>query len=1153
MKAEKNDQKNSLNRQDHSESPARYDYAIDLSDDNRSHTKILKMIEPHQVVLEIGCATGFMTRYMQSSLECRVVAVEIDELAAEKARPFCEELIVGDVESLDLETVLAQWQFDVILLADVIEHLKNPTALLKKIKPLLKDTGYMLLSVPNGAHGALALELLDGKWEYRDTGLMDRTHLRFFDKESLSILLEPCGLYIAQLDRVVVHPRDTEMKIPWDSYPREVTAYLEKVNPEYKTYQFVIKAHPMSAVGWRKGLEDALASERSKVMALTQRETDREKLLSRLRGEVNGFEKELQKRQAEYMDGWNREFQRLEDEQKKIHEGYRKQMAILESEKKEIYNGYQEQLNKIEALLKAEQDKALNLFQQLKDTKQDLKVLSDHRRKLFHTLKFTENQLHRSRQHVDEQTRLFWDRQCELDAIKNSIAWKTLTRWRLFIDRRLPENTRRRRFYQLTVLAPKVLVKEGPVSFIKKIASRCIPRRKKDPEVWAVKESGEQTSPLVFPRFNHIRVSIVIPVYNQWSHTYRCLTSLLAHTRVPFEVIVVNNASSDGSRELLESMKGIRTINNPENMGFVQACNQGASEASGDFILFLNNDTEVTEGWLEALLRPFDKKSTGIVGARLVYPAGGLQEAGNIIWSDGSGWNYGRGDDPELPQYSYLKAVDYCSGACLLIKKDLWNEIGGFDMRFAPAYYEDTDLCFAVREKGYRVIYQPESKVIHHEGATAGTDISSGFKRYQTVNHKKFTEKWREVLTRDHHAGPEKLWLARERGAGKCALVVDHYAPTFDQDSGSLRMYSLMGILQDMGYKVVFWPDNMAFDERYTRELQQMGIEALYGDIRFDQYLKDHGRHVDLIILSRPHVAIHYIDAAIAYSDAMIIYDTVDLHCLRESRRAKLEKDDQCRMEAEECAAQWKEKELYLARTADVTLVVSPVEKEILEKEDSLKGKIAVVSNIHTRDECIAGFEERAGLMFIGGFMHTPNEDGIVWFVESILPLVHQQLPDVHLYVVGSHPSERVKCLSSAQVTVTGYMEDVRPYFEKSRVFVSPLRYGAGVKGKIGQSMAFGLPVVTTSVGAEGMRLVDETNALIADDESVFAEKVTRLYQEKELWEKVSKNGLQSIQQNFSMEVARKTLEQLVELSDHRSRAGIRSDLTRSSATTDCT
>ncbi len=1111
-----------MKRQDPSELPARYDYDIDTADNNRSHTKILKLLKPGQVVLEIGCATGYMTRYMKSSLQCRVVAVEIDGRSAEKARPFCDELVVGDIESLSLETILAHWQFDVIVMADVIEHLTHPAALLDKLKPLLKDAGYLLLSIPNGTHGALALELLDGKWEYRETGLMDRTHLHFYDKESLSDLLESCGWYVAQLDRVVIHPRDTEMNTPWDRYPREVTAYLEKVNPEYKTYQFIVKAHPMSIGGWRKGLEDALSAEQSQVAELTGRLEKTETRLQFFQGERNNFQDELKKREKEYLANLDREISRLEGEKTQLHQDYQAHISRLDTEISDLHRDYRCETDRLEA----------EITEIHTDYRTKMDTQSSRERKRYHTWRLTKRNMERLEDEKAVLERLYEDRQYELATIRQSVAWRIMDRHRRAVDRWLPENTRRRRLYRLSVLAPVVLVKEGPASFVKKIIRRC--RFWKKPVLPDSDEHSSETAfaPLVFPTADIARVSIVIPVFNQVGHTFRCLSSLLAHSRIALEIIVVNNASSDGTGPMLEAMSGIRVIDNKENLGFVHACNKGASEARGDYLLFLNNDTEVTDGWLEALLTPFEDDTVGIVGARLVYPDGRLQEAGNIIWQDGSGWNVGRGDDPELPEYNYLRDVDYCSGACMMIPRHLWQTIGGFDTRFAPAYYEDTDLCFSVRDKGYRVVYQPASRVIHYEGMTAGTDVSFGFKRYQVINRKKFIEKWEAVLRSNHYPGPDHLYLARERVGKLRALVVDHYAPQFDKDSGSLRMFSLIQILQDLNYKVVFWPDNRAFDDRYTTQLQQMGVEAMYGDIHFDRYLKHHGRFFDMIILSRPYVAINYMDAAIAYSDAMIIYDTVDLHCLRESRRAKLEMDNQCRMDAERCAAQWKEKELYLARTADVTFVVSPVEKEILEKEDGLKGKVVVVSNIHPVEACRTPFEEREGLMFIGGFMHSPNEDGVLWFVESILPLVREQLPNVHLYVVGSHPTERVNALSSESVTVTGYVEDVSPYFEQSRVFVCPLRYGAGVKGKIGQSVAFGLPVITTAVGAEGMGLVDGTNALIADDETLFAQKIIRLYREKALWATLSKNGIHTIEEKFSMEVTRKTLDRLVRSPD---------------------
>ncbi len=208
----------------------------------------------------------------------------------------------------------------------------------------------------------------------------------------------------------------------------------------------------------------------------------------------------------------------------------------------------------------------------------------------------------------------------------------------------------------------------------------------------------------------------------------------------------MDNASTDETSEKLGLIQNINTIQNLENLGFVEACNAGVNAARGNYVLLLNNDTEVTPGWLEAMMAPFTDERVGAVGAKLIYPDGRLQEAGNIVWQDGSGWNYGRGDNPDLFNYNYLKEVDYCSGAALMVPKKLWDRIGGFDSRFAPAYYEDTDLCFSIRSKGYRVMYQPDARIIHHEGATAGTDISRGFKRYQPINLEKFKEKWGETL-----------------------------------------------------------------------------------------------------------------------------------------------------------------------------------------------------------------------------------------------------------------------------------------------------------------------------------------------------------------------------------------------------------------------
>lgn len=752
----------------------KYDYRIDSENENTTHLKILSQIGFNKKILEIGCSSGYMTEYMRNVLKCRIWAMEIDAAAASRASEFCEKMIEGDVETLDLDVNLEGESFDIIIMADLLEHLKDPESLLKKLRPFLADGGFVLISIPNGVHGSISLNALDGNWNYRTMGLMDETHLRFFDKDSFSRLLESSGFFISVLDRVIVHPRDTELKTSWDSYPREVTAYMEKVNPEFQTYQFVIRAYPATMTGWKLGLEECARFEKERSFKLDE--------------DLRNTKTELEKVHAAYSE----EIKRLNDEASQFHGVYGKQISDLN-------DSGRVQLAEIERLGSINE----SLMTRLKDMEESLSEINGNYKMTISSL---ESELESTRARYDDYilsleadrnnlscrvSDLAW----ELDGIKNSMFWKIITRYRIMIDYLLPQGTKRRRFYQLSVLAPVVLFKEGYRSFFRKIFLRIPVLRK----IFDFSASSLSLKRMVFPVFDAIRVSIVIPVYNKCDYTQRCLVSILENTTgIAYEVIVVDNASSDHTKDMLLSFENIVSVRNDENKGFVEACNIGASRARGEFILFLNNDTEVTPGWLESMCQPFDDPSTGLVGAKLVYPDGSLQEAGNIIWKDAQGWNYGRGDDPKKPEYCYQKKVDYCSGACLQIRKTLWDDIGGFDMRYAPAYYEDTDLCFEARKRGFDVVYQPEALVVHYEGVSSGTDINKGYKKYQQINHSKFLEKWKPVLEADHFQGPEFLFRARDRFKGRMILVADHYVPEFDKDSGSLRMYSLLMILRNI-------------------------------------------------------------------------------------------------------------------------------------------------------------------------------------------------------------------------------------------------------------------------------------------------------------------------------------------------------------------
>jgi GT2 family glycosyltransferase len=251
-------------------------------------------------------------------------------------------------------------------------------------------------------------------------------------------------------------------------------------------------------------------------------------------------------------------------------------------------------------------------------------------------------------------------------------------------------------------------------------------------------------------------VSIVIPCHDGIDHTRACIQSLRETLPPKFrgEILVIDDASTDGTADCLAEAAAlderIKVITNETNVGFLGSVNRGAQAASGEILVFLNNDTILLPGWLQPLLEVFEERAdVGAVGGRLVYPDGALQEAGGLVFADGSAAKFGYGDpDPEAPLYSYLREVDYCSGCLLATKRSVFEELGGFDTRYAPGFYEDTDYCFALREHGLRVYYQPESTIVHVEGATAGTDLKRGPKRYQVVNAKKFAEKWKSALKR---------------------------------------------------------------------------------------------------------------------------------------------------------------------------------------------------------------------------------------------------------------------------------------------------------------------------------------------------------------------------------------------------------------------
>ncbi|KRG79411.1 glycosyl transferase [Stenotrophomonas ginsengisoli] len=635
-------------------------------------------------------------------------------------------------------------------------------------------------------------------------------------------------------------------------------------------------------------------------------------------------------------------------------------------------------------------------------------------------------------------------------------------------------------------------------------------------------------APFTLPNSNEPRVSIIIPVYNQAAHTLACLRAIAAHPpQASIEVIVIDDGSSDQTVQWLPQIHGLRYEVRGCNGGFIHACNDGVGRSRGQYVVLLNNDTIPQPGWLDRLLETIEGvANAGLVGSQLLYPDGRLQESGAVLFSDGSAWSYGRFESATDPRYSALRDSHYCSGASVMLSRRLWDELGGLDTRYCPAYYEDADLAMRVRQRGLRVLVQPASQVVHDEGTSHGTDVRSGLKAHQLRNQHTFARHWQAQLA-SHPApgsipGPGLLHQGQAQ-----VLIIDETLPQPDRDSASLRQTHLLQLLSGLGAHVVMLSTSAAAGDAGAAALRRAGVEtwpaASIGSL--GRWLAEHGKRFDSIMLVRHHLAQASLPLVRKYApQARILFDTVDLHYLREARGAEVANDPALRSEA----ARTRKRELAVMAQADITVLVSAAEQAQL-RTDAPQVRTALISNLHQPQTRPPGREQRKDIVFVGGFGHPPNTDAVLWLLREIFPLIQPHLPRVQLHLIGQDPPASVMSLAAGmpQVTVHGYVADIAPYMDGCRLAVAPLRFGAGVKGKVNLSMAHGQPVVATSCAAEGMHLQHGHDVLIADDAAGFAAAVIALYNDQVLWQQLAQGGLENIRQHFSLEAARRTVAEV--------------------------
>lgn len=623
---------------------------------------------------------------------------------------------------------------------------------------------------------------------------------------------------------------------------------------------------------------------------------------------------------------------------------------------------------------------------------------------------------------------------------------------------------------------------------------------------------------IYFPQNQHPDVSVVVPLNHRSGVLLQCLKSLCnTCTRYTYEVLLVDSLPELESRVLLARIKGARVVT-AQGESMADIWNTGADMAIGKYIAFFAGGILPLPGCLDEMVRTFrDQPEAGLVGSQINLPEGIIWEVGGAVSEAGAFHRLGCGANPFQPEFSYLREVDFCSAVSLMVPRELFMQVGRLaDSGCGDLVQVGARLSAALRLTGRKVFNNPLSKAV----------ILSGHKENAWIY-------FRGERTVRGNVDPKSTLPGGSYDnifdtAGKI-LVIDSRTPTPDQDSGSQDILSYFNNFRSLCFEITFIPAaGLQFVKKYTPDLQRMGVRCLYTPFvrGINGYLKSQGQEYDLVVLFKVHCAVPYIDMVRrCCPKAKIIFVAVDLHFVREQRQALIEASHELLKNANKTKIQ----ELSVIRKADCTIVLSTEERELLLKEPNVIGeKIAVMPLIREIPGRGNPFSARKNILFVGGFEHRPNVDAMLSFVRDVWPLVKKYLPELVLYIVGSKPPVEILNLAGDDVIVTGYVPDISPYFHGCRLSVAPLRYGAGLKGKVATSLSYGLPCVASSLAVEGSGLKPGEDILVADKPEAFAMAVERLYRNEVLWNMLSDRGIDFMKQYFSFDAGRQNLESLL-------------------------
>lgn len=563
----------------------------------------------------------------------------------------------------------------------------------------------------------------------------------------------------------------------------------------------------------------------------------------------------------------------------------------------------------------------------------------------------------------------------------------------------------------------------------------------------------------------------------------------------------------------------------------IQHLNNIDSECDGLLWFFQSDLIPTKESIDSAELHFKDYPDTGILLPLIKTNDNKIANAFGQITREGNINTFSVGSDIVHPSNGYVREVDAADSPFfvissaslvnLLTPSDVVKNKSSLDFKIAlisykTVSYQLTELIWQLTERGFIARFDPD---VAFSGERFQDKASNDLLEQDRLT---FLNRWKSKLLHKPFIYDDRcVFLNPQRK--RTALIIDMTLPTFDEDSGSLRMYELIKLMTQIGVKITFFPANLDSKPKYRRALEHLGIEVFCGNYGIADALES--RKYDIIILSRVEIGYRYMNLVkLLNPKAKIYYDTVDIHYVRELRQSEIENSEQLGQQA----VKTRQKELANCIMADVVFTVTEDDKKHLLKEIPALSCF-VMPNIHRELQFDISWENTDGLVFIGNYNHTPNQDAVFYFVENVFPMIQAKIPEIKLYLIGSYMRDRMKALASQSIKILGWIEKVEPELVKRRVMVSYLRYGAGMKGKIGQAMSLGLPVVSTSIGAEGMGLKDGETIMVADDPDSFAENVCKIYKDKSLWKIISQNSKNYIYSQYGIEAVKSKLKEFLD------------------------